>query len=153
MHQMRVLTEQVSISAPLAAVWSVLADFGNVDLWAPYMKSCHLVGEQTSGVGMRRGMRHAWGFRFEEAVTDWTEGRGFSFDVLRAPFPMTHVKESWVITGGNSHTTVATQVSYGMYLGLLGQALDWPLVRFIVQREMRSGLAGLKQYVEALGAH
>lgn len=128
----------------------MLADFGNVNLWAPYMKTCHLIGAKTSGVGMRRGMRHAWGFSLEEAVTDWTEGRGFSFDVLRAPFPMRHVKESWVITGNNGLTTVATQVSYTMYFGFLGQALDGSLVQHIVRREMRSGLKGLKRYVENL---
>lgn len=145
---MRVLSERVDIEASAADVWKVLADFGAVADWAPYMKTCHLIGEQTAGVGIRRGMRHAWGFRFEEKVTDWTEGRGFSFDVLRAPFPMTHVKESWVITGGNGTTTVATQVSYGMSLSAVGSTLDWALVRFIVRREMRSGLEGLKRFIE-----
>lgn len=148
---MRVLTEHVDIQAALPVVWTVLADFGGVDLWAPYMKSCHLIGERASGVGMRRGMRHAWGFRLEEVVTDWTEGRGFSFDVLRAPFPMRHVKESWVITAGNGLTTVATQVSYAMHLGAAGRLLDWQLVRHIVQREMRTGLMGLKHYIESSG--
>jgi len=151
MHQMRVLTENVIIQAPGKTVWSVVADFGNVHLWAPYMKSCQLIGNQTSGVGMRRGMRHAWGFRLEEVVTDWTEGRGFSFDVQRAPFPMTHVKESWVLAGSNGLTTVATQVSYRMRLGFLGLAIDEPMVQYIVKREMRSGLRGLKRYIEGLG--
>jgi ligand-binding SRPBCC domain-containing protein len=146
---MRVLSERVKIEAPMAGVWEVLADFGGVADWAPYMKTCQLVGGKSAGVGMRREMRHAWGFRFEERVTDWTEGRGFSFDVLRAPFPMKHVKESWVITGGNGVTTVATQVSYEMHLSVVGQALDTILVSSIVRREMRVGLAGLKQFIEA----
>jgi ligand-binding SRPBCC domain-containing protein len=150
---MRVMSEYVHIKAPVAAVWAVLADFGGVDQWAPYMKSCHLIGDRTTGVGMRRGMRHAWGFRFEETVTDWTEGRSFSFDVLRAPFPMTHVKESWVITAHNGTTEVATQVSYAMRMGILGRAIDWPLVCYIVRREMRAGLAGLRAYVEKMHEH
>jgi ligand-binding SRPBCC domain-containing protein len=149
---MRVLSEKVDIEAPIATVWEVLADFGGVADWAPYMKTCRLIGEQTSGVGMRRGMRHAWGFRFEERVTDWTDGQGFSFDVLRAPFPMTQVRESWVITGGNGETRVVTQVNYEMQLGPAGKLLDWLMVQYIVRREMRTGLLGLKRYIEQLGA-
>jgi ligand-binding SRPBCC domain-containing protein len=97
---------------------------------------------------MRRGMRHAWGFRFEEVVTQWHEGKGFAFDVLKAPFPMKDVKEVWVLAPENGHTAVETQVRYGTHLGVLGGIVDWLLVRFVVRREMRAGLRGLKEYAE-----
>ena len=58
------------------------------------------------------------------------------------------MKESWSSHGDNGFTTVNTQVTYGMRLGPLGAAADWLLVRLIVRREMRSGLRGLKEYVE-----
>ncbi len=145
---MRILEERVEINAPLATVWDLLADFGAVAAWAPYMRASHLVGESRSGVGMRRAMRHAWGFRFEEIVTQWHEGRGFAFDVLRAPFPMADVKETWVVSAEDGATIVATQVRYGMFLGPVGSLLDWLLVRFIVRREMRAGLRGLRQSAE-----
>jgi hypothetical protein len=35
-----------------------------------------------------------------------------------------------------------------MKLGAIGIFLDWLLVRFVVQREMRAGLRGLKQHLE-----
>ncbi|MDH3940324.1 MAG: SRPBCC family protein, partial [Xanthomonadales bacterium] len=85
---MRALIERVEIRAPKEAVWDALADFGGVADWAPYMKSSHLIGDLESGIGTRRGMRHAWGFQFEEAVTRWDEGLGYSFDVFKAPYPM-----------------------------------------------------------------
>lgn len=145
---MRVLEERVEVKAPVKLVWEVLADFGELACWAPYMRTSHLIGEQQSGIGMRRGMRHAWGFRLEEVVTQWHQGKGFAFDVLKAPFPMKDVKEVWVLGPENGYTVVETQVRYGMHLGLLGGLLDWLLVRFIVRREMRVGLRGLKQYSE-----
>ena len=101
-----------------------------------------------SGIGMRRGMRHAWGFRFEEVVTQWHASKGFAFDVLKAPFPMKNVKEVWVLGVENGHTVVETQVRYGAYLGPVGWFVDWLLVRFVVRREMRAGLRGLKQHTE-----
>lgn len=145
---MRLLEERVEIQAPAERVWDVLADFGGVQQWAPYMRTSRLIGEQTSGIGMRRGMRHAWGFRFEEVVTQWHQGKGFAFDVLKAPFPMRDVKEVWVLGSENGSTVVETQVRYGTHLGVLGKLVDWLLVRFVVRREMRAGLGGLKQYSE-----
>jgi ligand-binding SRPBCC domain-containing protein len=144
----RLLEERVEIKAAADQVWTALADFGNVAGWAPYMRKSHLIGDQHSGIGMRRGMRHAWGFRFEEEVTQWHEGKGFAFDVLKAPFPMKDVKEVWVLAPEDGHTAVETQVRYGTHLGVLGRLADWLLVRFVVRREMRAGLRGLKEYAE-----
>lgn len=145
---MRVLEERVELAAPAARVWAALADFGGVAKWAPYMRTSRLLGEQSAGVGTCRAMRHAWGFRFEECVTQWHDDKGFSFDVLQAPFPMQDVKESWAMACDDGYTVVSTQVRYGMRLGLVGRALDALLVRFLVRREMRAGLRGLKQFVE-----
>ncbi len=145
---MRVLREQVTIIASSASAWSALADFGDVAEWAPYMRISQLVGEQQSGVGTRRAMQHALGFRFEELVTEWEEGQGLAFDVLKAPWPMHNVRESWKVTALESSCTVTTRVEYEMKLGPLGALLDWLLVRFIVRREMRSGVQGLKLYLE-----
>lgn len=145
---MRLLEERVEINANAEQVWAALADFGDVAAWAPYMRKSHLIGDKQSGIGMRRGMRHAWGFRFEEEVTQWHEGMGFAFDVLKAPFPMKDVKEVWVLAPEDGRTAVETQVRYGTHLGLLGSIADWLLVRFVVRREMRAGLRGLKEYAE-----
>lgn len=145
---MRVMTEQVEILAPHHIVWAILEDFGAVDLWAPYMKKSVIVGFKQAGVGASRAMRHAWGFNFEETVTEWTDGEGFSFDVHRAPFPMKNVHEIWDVVRENGISTVITQVNYNMRLGILGRWLDWILVRYVVRREMRAGLRGLRQYVE-----
>jgi hypothetical protein len=145
---MRVLREQVTIQASSAKAWAALADFGDVAAWAPYMRVSHLIGTQQSGVGTRRAMQHELGFRFEELATQWEEGKGLAFDVLKAPWPMTRVRESWRIQADGSVCTVSTRVEYQMKLGPLGALLDWLLVRFIVRREMRSGVRGLKSYLE-----
>ena len=145
---MRVLTEKISILASDKDLWSVMEDFGSVYKWAPYMHKSTLVGSQSTGVGTCRFLRHVWGFMLEEVVTEWTEGEGFSFDVYRAPYPMKNVHESWLAGRSNGHATVLTSVNYEMRLGFLGRVLDWILVRHIVQREMHTGLLGLKQYVE-----
>jgi hypothetical protein len=61
---------------------------------------------------------------------------------------MKDVRESWRIGQQDGLSTVTTSVTYGMKLGLIGTALDWFFVRFVIQREMRAGLNGLKEHLE-----
>lgn len=146
---MRELQERIDIAANGDAVWGVLNDFGGVSKWAPFLRNSSLVGELERGVGSYRVMRHYWGFRLEESVVEWTDHVGYEFDVVVVPYPMTDVRESWTLNGGNPHVTVTSTVSYRMRLGGLGAALDWLLVRHLILREMRAGLRGLRSYVES----
>lgn len=145
---MRQVKERIEIGVSLDMVWAILEEFGAAAKWAPSMRHSALIGEQKTGIGTRRKLRHDWGFRLEESVTEWTFGRGFAFDVNRAPYPMKDVRETWLIEHGDGLTTVATTVEYQMRLGWLGSMLDSFLVQHIVRREMRAGLRGLKDFAE-----
>jgi ligand-binding SRPBCC domain-containing protein len=145
---MRELEETIEINASQQAVWGVLADFGGVEKWAPGIRRSSLSGKQAAGVGTRRSMRHFWGFRIDETVTEWTEGLGYTFELTRAPYPMRNVRETWRTKKLDSRTIVTTTVSYNLRLGIIGAWLDWALVRFLVSREMRVGARSLKNYSE-----
>jgi ligand-binding SRPBCC domain-containing protein len=147
---MRRLEQRIQIDAPRSVVWGILSDFSGVATWAPYLRESSPVGDVESGVGAYRVLRHFWGFRLEESVIEWDDGQGFSFDVVRAPFPMCDVRESWDLPEPNGRVTVRTRVEYDMRLGPLGLAIDAAFVRRLVQREMREGLRGLKRYAETV---
>jgi hypothetical protein len=144
----RTLKERIGINTSKQAVWDVMADFGNASVWAPGMRRSGLWGKVKAGVGMHRIMQHTWGFIIEEVVTQWTEGTGYSFELVRAPFPMCSVCETWVLNDDDSQAVLSITVSYGMRLGFIGALLDAVLVRFVVAREMRLGICGLKHHVE-----
>jgi len=141
------LEQEIVAGVSTQAVWKVLEQFGNVDQWAPGMSSSSLLGEQSSGVGTRRVMRHRWGFRIEEEVTRWSNGWGMSFVLTKAPFPMQNVHETWDIEQQNGATRIVTTVTYEMGVGVLGSLLDQLLVRFVVEREMRRGLKSLIAFI------
>ena len=149
---MRKLEERIEIKASKQAVWDVMADFGSAAKWAPDMRHSSLKGELKTGVGTHRVMRHLWGFRIEEIVTRWEECAGYSFKLVKAPYPMRDVCETWVLQHDGNQALLAITVSYGMRLGLLGALLDSVLVRFVVARQMRLGICGLKHYVEKMYA-
>ena len=144
---MHKLEQEIVAGVSPEAVWKVLEQFGSVDQWAPGMHSSSLSGEQTSGVGTRRVMRHRWGFRIEEEVTRWADGQGMSFVLTKAPFPMKNVHETWDIEEQNGVTRIVTTVTYEMGMGVLGVLLDQLLVRFVVKREIRNGLKALIAFI------
>ena len=144
---MHKLEQKIVAGVSPQAVWKVLEQFGSVDQWAPGMRSSSLSGEQASGQGTRRVMRHRWGFRIEEEVTRWAVGQGMSFVLIKAPFPMQNVHETWDIEEQNGATRIVTTVTYEMGLGVLGALLDQLLVRFVVAREMRHGLKALIAFI------
>jgi hypothetical protein len=125
-----------------------MADFGSAASWAPGMRRSSLKGDTKTGVGTYRVMRHAWGFRIEEIVTQWEDCCGYSFKLVKAPFPMRDVCETWVLSGDHSQAQLTITVSYNMRLGFVGKLLDAVLVHFVVAREMHQGIWGLKRHVE-----
>lgn len=145
---MRKLVNRIVIETPMQAVWNVMADFGNAAPWAPGMLHSSLIGEKKAGVGTHRVLRHVWGFRIEEIVTEWVEGAGYSFKLVKAPYPMCDVCETWILRSDDNHALLTITVSYGMRLGLVGSFLDALIVRFLVAREIRRGIFGLKRYAE-----
>jgi len=145
---MRKLVDRIVIETPKQAVWDAMADFGSAAPWAPGMRESSLKGEQTSGVGTQRVLQHVWGFRIEEIVTEWVDGAGFSFKLVKAPYPLRDVSETWILRPDGNRALLTIIVSYSMHLGLIGAMLDTMFVKFLIAREIRSGILGLKRYVE-----
>jgi ligand-binding SRPBCC domain-containing protein len=145
---MRKIVDRIVIETPKQVVWDAMADFGSAAPWAPGMRESSLKGEQKAGVGTQRVMRHVWGFRIEEIVTEWVDGAGFSFDLVKAPYPLRDVNETWVLRSDDEHTLLTITVTYDVHLGPVGDLLDTVFMRFLIAREIRQGILGLKRYVE-----
>lgn len=146
---MPILEQQLTIDAPPGAVWRVLREFGDVAEWAPYLRESREAGGPPVGCGSSRQLRHQWGFRLSETVTEWHEGESFVFDVFGVPFPLVEVCEAWVVSPSKNGSLVIQRVSYRVRLGLLGTIMDRALISSLIRREMRAGLRGLKRFVEA----
>ena len=149
---MRTLENRIQINASHAVVWGILGDFSGVATWAPPLRNSAPVGDVEAGAGAYRVMRHFWGFRLEETVVEWDEGNGFRFDVVKVPFPLRDVRESWHLADGEGQVQVTTRVEYDMYLGPLGAALDAAFVSRLVRREMKAGRHGLQRSAETVMA-
>ena len=92
--------------------------------------------------------------KFEEFVTKWSDGVGFSYKV--EPFGLIDESSStWKITPQGDKTLVYTELNVNMRFGLLGSLMEKLFVRRKIENGTRNGLAGLKQHVmtgELIGA-
>ena len=61
---------------------------------------------------------------------------------------MRDVSETWVLRPDDDRALLTINVSYGMRLGPAGKLLDLLPVKFLVTREIRAGIVGLKRYIE-----
>lgn len=121
-----------------------------MEAWASRVQTSRQTGAPSGGgVGACRTLRHRWGFRFDEVVTAWDAGKGYSFLVVKRPFPLGRVLETWEIRPDSGSTMVRTQVEYDIRLGMIGRLIDELLVRHLIRREMRQGLSDLKRVLEA----
>ena len=74
-------TQELDIDAPASAVWEVLADFNNAYLWAPSVSHSYGLTDAERCVGAARRCTVEGFGTIDEHITEWTEGRGFTFTV------------------------------------------------------------------------
>jgi len=142
------LEASIDIAASPLQVWRYLGDFEDVEEWAPALSDAYRTTGPNVGVGSRRIVRYRRLFSLEEVVTEWVEGHRLEYAVFRAPWPLRHFVERWEISPSAVGTRVSAGVSYDVWLGPLGGAVDWLFTRHVLRFEMRAGLRGLKRAAE-----
>ena len=78
---MNEFTVSRTIPAPIADVWAVLADFGNIYKWNPGVTNSHVTGDQVDDVGATRHCDLKPVGALEERITGWVPGKELVIDV------------------------------------------------------------------------
>jgi uncharacterized membrane protein len=143
---MREINRRVTIDAPAGRVWTVLADFGGVAVWAPDVLHSRLTSGSTARVGCERTCRVRGLGEVSEKVTAWEEGRGFDIEVS-GPAMLKSAVASLQLTDAGTQTIVRVRARFVPGLGPLGFLMT-PLFRILLGRRLSALLGGLKVYVE-----
>ena len=141
------LSGQILIDAPAERVWEVLADFGGVYKWAASVTSSYSTSEANSGEDASRHCDIPGFGGIEEYVTEWNEGRSFTYTVK----PVGLIDEStstWKITPQGDKTLVYTELDIRMRFGLFGRLMEKLYLKRRAQKATTNALAGLKQHVK-----
>ena len=139
-----VRVETIARAAP-AKVWPAFADARLWVEWFAGMKDAHYTSPEPHGVGSTRHV-HVQGFKVDETILAFDEGKRFAFRVDRGNLPvlaaLVEVITLEAIDGG-------TRVVYRQAL----EAKSWfrplvPMMRRQMQRGLEAGLAGLDPWVQ-----
>lgn len=144
------LTREVTIDAPAASVWEVLADFGAVYRYNPNVERSHSTSEAKQGVGAARHCDLIPNGTLEERIVDWTEGKSYLVDIYGgSKVPPFKQALAQLVVRPNGHGAIVTgTLEYSLRFGPVGLLLDRLLVAPRFSKAWARLFAGLKHYVE-----
>lgn len=99
-------TETTEISASPAAVWAVLADFGEIARWAPNVDHSSLMTDQGSRVGATRRVQVGRNVLLEEVVR-WEPEVALAYELRGLPPVLHSVINEWTLGARGSSTIVS----------------------------------------------
>ena len=144
---MKKVEAQIVIDAPVQKVWEVLADFGGVYRWAPSVTNSYTTSENNSGPEASRHCDIAGFGSIEENITEWNEGRDFTY-VATGVGPISEGYSTWSVKPQGDKTLVYADLRYGLRFGPLGALMNVLLLRRKIEQGLVNGLEGLKRHVK-----
>jgi ligand-binding SRPBCC domain-containing protein len=146
---MTTLKNEISINAPVEKVWSVLSDLAVLEKYDPTVLKSELISAEKSGVGAKRKVYMKDGKNwFEEKITIWQLNKALTIQLTNCTFPINRLKHSYTFLSDGSNTIVKQVMEYEVKFGLLGQLMDWLMIRKQSDKGIKLFMAGLKKFVE-----
>ncbi len=139
----------IGINAPVASVWEVLADIGNISEWNPGVVRSYVTGDRAGEVGAARHCDLGGKNYLDEEVIEWDEGRLLTIRVVGSNMPFKTADIRFTLSGEGDGTTVTVAPEYSLKGSIVGVLMDTLVVRRMYVRGMESLLSGLKEHVEA----
>ncbi len=139
----------IGINAPVASVWEVLADIGNISEWNPGVVSSYVTGDRAGEVGAARHCDLGGKNYLDEEVVEWDEGRLLTIRVVDSNMPFKTADIRFTLSPEGEGTSVTVAPEYSLKGGIVGVLMDTLVVRRMYIRGMESLLSGLKEHVEA----
>ena len=146
---MSVVTVSRAIPAPAKRVWEVIADFGAIHRFHPYVERSPIVeGTRSTGLGAERVCHFYDGNRVHERVVELEEGKLLSIEVLGGTMPLAEAVARIEITPrDDAATDVSFTMDYTPKMGLLGKAMDALMMRRKFNQMLSELLAALEEHV------
>jgi carbon monoxide dehydrogenase subunit G len=141
--EVKKLSSEIRVNAPKEKVWKVVADFPGISKWAPPVLRSVSTSDAERGVGAGRHCDLVGDVPLEEHVTDWEEGRGYSYVVEGIPQIKSMHNGTFVSADGDA--AVVTQT---MEFEAQGSEEERTAIEGQLNQAIGMLLAGLKHYVE-----
>jgi hypothetical protein len=134
-----------------ATCWTLLSDFGNIDLFNPGVAKSYLLdGSQNAGVGAVRQCDLTDGKSYlRERIIDWQEGKSYTVSIYEGTIPLKDTRATLSIQPDGAGSVLKMEMSYKPKFGPLGALMDVVMLRRMMEKSMRSVVAGLDEKAAA----
>ena len=140
---------EITISATVDKIWSILTDLELLEKYDPTVKKSTLISNEKSGIGAKRKVDMLDGKNwFEEKVTAFRPNHALTYELTACTFPVQNLTHSYSFEKVGGQTKVAQLMEYTVKFGLLGRLLDALMIRKQSDSGIKKFFAGLKSYAE-----
>lgn len=131
------------------ACWTMIADFGNIHRFNPYLTHSSLLrnAEQPT-VGTERQCDLKGGGYLRERVVDWQEGCQYTVQIHEGRLPMDEVKTTLGLVRRARGATLFMETRYVPRFGIVGTVLDALVLRRVIAARFGIILASLAEKAE-----
>ncbi len=101
------ISGNINIAASKEHVWGILSNYGSIDQWAALVSKSEASG---TGVGAERTCNIIDGAVLVETVDQWTEGKGFRYQI--AGMPTKSAATTWTVAPEGNGTKVGFHLAF-----------------------------------------
>jgi carbon monoxide dehydrogenase subunit G len=138
---MTTTVSHATVTAPVEAVWELLAGFADISSWASNVSQSSLLSETAPGPGAVRRVQVGRA-ALRETVVRWEPGRTLAYDITGLPAVVTAARNTWTLEPSGTGTAVTLTGEVATRGG--------PLVARLVARQVGNACDEL---VQSLAAH
>lgn len=147
-----VVTTEVQVGMPRAAVWEGLKDLTRAPLYVPNLTGVEVTTARREGVGASRRVFQKTGKPLDETVEQWDDGYGFLLKLHvgeKPPAPFKRASFDYRLADGPGGTTLfRPSLSYELPWGPLGKMLDALVVRRFARSNLQAVAESFKRHYE-----
>ncbi|MCJ8323303.1 MAG: SRPBCC family protein [Rhizobiales bacterium] len=139
------------VNAPKATVWTLLADFENIDFFNDAINKSYLTeGSDNGGLGATRHCDLSDGKNYlKERVLKWDEGEGMTIDIYATSMPIKSNIVRFELEQFGDKTKARMIFDYELKFGILGKIMSKLGLTAFMRKQTNLVLDGLAQKAEA----
>ena len=141
--------QHITIDAPLATVWAVLADIGSISVWNPGVEASHTTNE-TLGLGGTRHCDLKGNSFLKEEVVKFEPEQALTMRITDSNMPFKYADIRFTLASTDGQTTVSVSPEYELKYGVIGTLMDKLMVYNMYKKGMAALLKGLKRHAESV---
>ena len=139
----------MKFNLPASSIWETLENYGDIEKYAPTIKTSSIVGELQTGLGASRRCTFTDGSSLVETIIKYNEGEGYRMELSEYSFPLKYMfADIHVKPLGKQACEITMSTDFLVKAGPLGWLMGFFLMRPIMKGAFKKVMSGLAYYTQ-----